>query len=178
MTTPRRRIVVTDANVLINLIHVVRWDLCAQLPGIEFVVPDHVRDEVTDRAQRSALDRAVAKGSLRIVSIADLADIASFGDLTIHLGRGEAACLVLAARNGWSIASDEKGRFRREALARIGKARIIGTAAIYILALNAGLLTIEQADSDKAILEETCFRMPFRSFREILMTADAEEPLR
>ena len=80
MNAPTTRVVVTDANVLINFMHVGRLSLCAELPNLEFVVPDHVR----------------------------------------HLGRGEAACLVLAEKNGWTVASDEKGRFRREAVARIG----------------------------------------------------------
>ena len=41
MTTTPQIIVVTDANVLINLMHVARLDLCARLPGDGFVVPDH-----------------------------------------------------------------------------------------------------------------------------------------
>lgn len=91
----------------------------------------------------------------------------------MHLGRCEAACLVLAARHGWSVASDEKGRFRNEALVRIGEDRLLGMIEIYTTALRAGLLTVEQADADKAILDERRFKMPFESFREILPDAGA-----
>ena len=93
MTDEQRRVVVADACVLINLIHVCRLDLC--------------------------------------------------------------------------------GRFRNEALVRIGEERLLGTIEIYTTALRAGLLTIEQADADKAILDERRFNMPFETFREILPDAGA-----
>lgn len=173
MTDERRRVVVADTSVLINLIHVSRLDLCGRLPGFEFVVPDHVRAEIKRAEQRAALDRAVNAGVFQIVSITDLPDITEFSELTAQLGRGEAACLVLAERNAWDIACDEKGRFRREALERLGASRILGTVQIYIAALKGGLLTLEQADADKAILDGRRFRMPFVSFREVL---SAERP--
>jgi predicted nucleic acid-binding protein len=39
-------VILTDANVLINLIHIGQLDLLRQLPGYRFVVPEHVTDEV------------------------------------------------------------------------------------------------------------------------------------
>jgi predicted nucleic acid-binding protein len=173
MTVTKRTVVVVDASVLINLIHVNRLDLCGRLLTFEFVVPDHVRAEVAVPDQRLALDRAVDRGVARIASITETADTTLFSELTVRLGRGEAACLVLALRNGWSIAADEKGRFRREALARIGKDRLLGTVDIYIAALRAGLLTVEQADVDRGILAGRHFRMPFGSFRELVPDAKA-----
>lgn len=168
MTVPPHRIVVADANVLINLIHGARLDFCAELPNLEFVVPDHVRQEIAVPEQRAALDQAVEGEWLRIVSIMEPMDIALFAELVIRLGRGEAACLVLALRNGWTVASDEKRRFRREVADRIGTDRILGTADLYILAINAGLVTIEEADADKVNLETRRFKMPFGSFREVV----------
>jgi predicted nucleic acid-binding protein len=94
--------------------------------------------------------------------------------LTVHLGRGEAACLVLATANGWSIASDEKGRFHREAVSRLGEDRILGTVEFYLTALRTGQLTVAQADAEKAVLEANRFRMPFSSFREVLPTGSSE----
>lgn len=165
----------SDANVLINLMHAGRLDLCGSLPGLEFVVPDHVREEITVPEHREALDDAVAEGLFQVAAITEPKDITLFADLTLHLGRGEAACLVLAVRNGWTVASDEKRRFRRETVARIGEARLIGTADLYILAIRAGVLTIDEGDADKAVLEERRFRMPFRSFRERVPGAAGEE---
>jgi len=43
---------VTDACVFINLIHVGRLPILDDLPGYEFVIPDHVYEEVTDLSQR------------------------------------------------------------------------------------------------------------------------------
>ncbi len=168
MTDPLLTIVVSDANVLINLMHVARLDLCTRLPGLEFVVPDHVRDEITGANQRSMLDRAVAEGHLSIATITDPDGITLFAELIRRLGRGEAACLVLAVKNGWTVASDEKRRFQREAAARIGKDRIIGTADIFMVAIRAGLLTLDEADADKEKLEKQRFKMPFGSFREVI----------
>ena len=42
----RSRLVVTDANVLINLAHVKRLGLLGSLPGYEFVVPPEVKEEL------------------------------------------------------------------------------------------------------------------------------------
>jgi hypothetical protein len=57
------RIVVTDSNVLINLMHVSRLDLCGRIPGHEFVVPDHVREEDRDGKPRT-LARSSTFGAL------------------------------------------------------------------------------------------------------------------
>lgn len=168
MPTPLGRIVVTDANVLINLIHVGRLDMCAHLPGYEFIVPDHVRREITDATQLAALDDAAHRAVLRVEPITDPAAISIFTQLTQRLGRGEAACLAIAAQNGWMVASDEKGRFLREAESRIGTAGIIGTKDLFVLAIGAGMLSIEDADADKATLAQRRFTMPFKSFREVI----------
>ena len=174
MTSPPLRVVVTDANVLINLMHVEKLDLCAKLPGLEFVIPDHVREEIKTPDHRKTLDSALDGELFRIASITEPEDIDLFADFTVHLGRGEVACLVLAIRNGWMVASDEKRRFRREATSRIGADRIIGTADLYIRAIQAGLVTTEEADADKARLEAKRFKMPFRSFREAVLEGDGE----
>ncbi len=168
MTSNSTRIVVADANVLINLMHVMRLDLCADLPGLEFVVPDHVREEIMLPEQRTALDQAVAEGTFEIASVTEPSDIAVFADLIQNLGRGESACLVLAVRHGWTVASDEKRRFRREAVSCIGAGRIIGTVDLFTRAIRDGLITVDEADADKAMLEQRRFKMPFGSFRDVV----------
>ncbi len=168
MTKHPRTVVVADANVLINLIHVDRLDLCAQLPGLKFVIPDHVHDEITHPEQRTVLDSAIEAGLFRIAHITDPVDIEALTELIAFLGQGEAACLILAVRNGWSIASDEKGRFRREALALLSEARLFGTVEIYLRSIKAGLISVEEADTDKLVLEKRRFRMQFNSFQEML----------
>jgi predicted nucleic acid-binding protein len=168
------RIVVADANVLINLMHVARLGFCSDLPGLEFMVPDHVRQEITQPGQRAELDLALESGALKLASITDPGDIGLFADLITRLGRGEAACLVLAERNGWALASDEKRRFRREAVRRIGEERLIGTADLFVRAIQAGLITVEEADADKESLASKRFKMPFPSFRAKLRSLSEE----
>jgi len=62
VSTTLLRIVVTDANVLINLMHVSRLGLLAKIPNHEFVVPEHVREEITIPEQRATLMLRSATG--------------------------------------------------------------------------------------------------------------------
>ena len=166
MTSDTRTVVVADANVLINLMHVARLRLCGDLPGLSFMVPDRVVREITRPEHRSQLESALSSGFLQLCSIDHPEDLDLFMDLIERLGRGESACLVLAKRHGWTIASDEKGRFRREVEKRVGKHRLIGTPDLFVRAIQAELVTVEEADSDKAILEGKRFKMAFQSFRK------------
>jgi predicted nucleic acid-binding protein len=146
--------------------HVDKLGFCGALPGLEFVVPDHVVAEVEDPRQRTILADAISRGVLREVSITDLAALTLFAELTQWIGRGEAACLALCAGTDWLVASDEKRRFRREADVRLGPDRVIGTEDLYRFAIRAQLLSVEEADQDKATLESHRFRLPFASFRD------------
>lgn len=162
------RTVVVDANIVINFIHVGRLALLAALPGYDCVVPEDVVAEITEPAQREQLERAAADGYLRIETITDLDDLVQYAELRRTLGRGEAACLVLAGRHGWLVASDERGRFQREASTRLGPDRVVNTAGFLVAAIRAGIISIEDADQAKSILERHRFRLPFRSFGDIL----------
>lgn len=161
------RVIVADANVLINFIHVGQLALLAALPGYEWVVPEDVVAEITDPIQRERLDQAIGAGQLRIETLTDPDDLVQYADLRRVLGRGEAACIVLAARKGWLVASDEKGRFRREAMARLGSG-LVNTAGLFVAAIRAGIVSVEEADAAKSTLEQHRFRLPFASFRDIL----------
>lgn len=167
---PEERVIVVlaDANLLINLIHVGRLLLLGNLPGYRFMVPDAVIAEVTVEDQRAQLTQAVAAGAVLLCTLTDPAGLAEFADLRTIMGAGEAACLVLAEANGWSIASDEKRAFRREVHMRIGRDRLLSTPNIYIQGIKAGLLTVAEADADKALLATKRFVMKFGSFNELL----------
>jgi predicted nucleic acid-binding protein len=84
------------------------------------------------------------------------------------MGRGEAACLAMAEARGWLVASDEKRRFRREVIARLGEGRLVTTAGLFVMAIRAGTLSVEEADQAKEVLQRYRFRMTFRSFRDLL----------
>jgi predicted nucleic acid-binding protein len=161
------RIVAADANILINLIHLQRLELLGHLPEYEFVMPEEVRGEITDPNQNAAVREAIDAGILRVVVIEDVRTLTLFAELTGLMGRGEAACLSLAITQNWLIASDEKRTFRREALARLGADCLINTPGVLLLAIRAGLISIEEADAMKALLEQRRFRMKFASFRDL-----------
>jgi hypothetical protein len=91
-----------------------------------------------------------------------------YAELIQILGSGEAACLSLAECRQWFIASDEMKKFRRETLARLGTGRLLNTPGILTLAITRSILTVEDADSAKAVLEQRRFIMNFRSFRDVL----------
>jgi hypothetical protein len=72
------RVVVADANVLINLMHAGRLDLLGALTAFKFVVPDHVIAEITEPVQRQTLDLGFTRGDLRQESVTDLAELATY----------------------------------------------------------------------------------------------------
>jgi predicted nucleic acid-binding protein len=162
------RTVVVDANVLINLAHLDRFDLLGALEGFDFVIPQEVRQEVKSVEARVRLDGSLRLGHLRETSLEGLETLTLFADFLQVMGQGESACLALATMQGWYIASDEKRVFLREAQRHLGPGRILNTPGLLLLAIRRRLLTVEQADEAKATLELCRFRMPFGSFREIL----------
>jgi len=52
-------------------------------------------------------------------------------------------------------------------MARLGTDRLINTPGLLLLSIRAGLITIEEADAMKALLEQRRFRMKFASFRDL-----------
>ncbi len=162
------RVVVTDANVLINLFHIGRLDLLGKLAGFEFVVPPEVVEEVSEPRQAAALAEVLAKGFVRREPLTLIPALMLYAELVRIMGRGEAACLSLALANGWMVASDEKGVFRREVLARIGARRLLNTPGILLLAIRRGVLSVAEADAALPLLAEHRFRVRFNSFRELL----------
>lgn len=152
-------VVVTDANVLINLCQVNRLGFLGRLGPLRFVVPTHVLAEVRIAAQRRAVEDAVQAGELQVILLDEIEDLVSYVELQRYLGDGEAACLVLAQRRGWRIASDEGGRFRKEVEARVGPERILRTRDLYVRAIRGGVLTLAEADADIVRLAQLRFRM-------------------
>ena len=91
-----------------------------------------------------------------------------FANLRDLMGRGEAACLALAATTGCHLASDEKKRFRRKAIELIGEGRIVRTEALLLAAIRCGRRTVAQADEYKAVLAANRYAMPFATFADLL----------
>ena len=145
--------------------------MLGRLPGFNFVVTPDVVAEIVLPSQKEQVDNAVAADALRVEGLAGPEMLALFAELRRLMGTGEAASLALAVHKGWSVASDEKRSFRREALARLGAGRILTTPGLYVVAIRSGLLSVEEADADKATLEACRFNMDFRSFRDLVAAA-------
>lgn len=164
----RVQVVVTDANILINLIHIGSLSILGSLAQFDFVVPDEVVAEILDGEQSRALQEAIDAGHLARVGFQDTEELTAFAALASFLGKGESACLALAHQRGWWVASDEGGAFRREAQQRLGAGRLVNTPGLLLSAIRAGVLTVDDADQAKTVLEQHRFRVKFKSFRDLL----------
>ncbi len=161
-------VVITDTSILINLTYTGHLALLGKVAGLRFVVPDEVVAEITAPQEVRTLEAALADGWLKQESIVTPGELAIFAELSQVLGSGESACIALAASRGWLVACDEKRVFLREARSRLGAGRILNTPGLYVLWIRAGLLSVDEADTAKAILEANRFKMAFSSFREVI----------
>lgn len=164
-------IIATDANILINFIHVGRLDLLGALPGKAFTVPIPVVREIRDSAQAAVLQKALRAEHLGQADLTGPDELEYYANLCRTLGKGESACLALARHRGWSIASDEKRLFRRTAIAELGEAGVTTTPELMVQAIHAGLATVDEADAWKALLARHRFVMKFDSFSDLLGNA-------
>lgn len=161
-------VVITDANVLINLLRIGQLPLLGALNPYRFVVPEEVLGEIIDPAQREETASAITSGYLDRVVVDTMESLALFAELRDVMGIGEAACLALATTMGCFIASDEKKRFRRRAVELIGENRILRTESILLEAIRQGRITVAEADGFKAVLEANRYTMPFGSFTDLV----------
>lgn len=139
------RIVAVDASVLINLIRAGRLDLLHAIEGLQFVVPEQVVEEISRPEQASALDHAIQAGYVQREPSTDPNEIASYAELRLRMGKGEAACLAIAEARGWMLASDDRGKaFRRLVRERIGEGRLIDTPGIIRIACREGALSEDE----------------------------------
>jgi predicted nucleic acid-binding protein len=167
-TPPRTRVVVTDANVVINFSHIGMLGDLPAMVDMEFVITDEVYDEVIRPAHRKVLDAALEAGTWSRESLFEPDSIALFATLATTMGRGEAASLALAVSRQSYVASDERRVFLREARQRLGDGRIIDTPGLLLRAIRRGTLTVADADRAKATLETQRFTMRFKSFADLI----------
>jgi predicted nucleic acid-binding protein len=168
MTDEAQVVVVSDTNVLVNLMHVSRLDFCGRLLSHRFVVPEEVVEEILVPEQKTALQQAIKTDSIGLEPVTTVEALALFGALRERFGRGESAALALAATRRWLLACDEKRRFLKIAEEHLGVETVLRTEHVFELAIKAGLLTVEEADADKATLETHRYKMSFDSFRNFL----------
>ncbi|HET9211192.1 MAG TPA: hypothetical protein VFR03_12375 [Thermoanaerobaculia bacterium] len=162
------RLVLVDTNVLLNFALVERLDLLDALSDLDFRAPAEVMAEIIKQPERSRVEASIRSGQVGETSLTEVAELVLFSELRQIMGMGEAACLAMAVSQRAWIASDEKRVFRREAEARLGPGRILNTPGLLLLGIRRGLLTVEEADGLKVVLEAKKFRMKFESFRDLV----------
>lgn len=164
-----RLFVSCDTSVLLNFLNVRRIDLLAHHPDYRFAVTEDVRDEVRTPEQRSALDQAIEAGDIALERITDRKELALFAELeAAPVDRGEASAIAVAENRRWCVAVDEGGRTRREVERRLGASRHLTTPGILLRCIQAGVLSVEEADAIKDELAQKRFRVRFGSFAELL----------
>jgi predicted nucleic acid-binding protein len=140
------RDVATDTSLLLNFLRIDRADILRLLPGFRFRILNHVVNEVTQEPHATRLGIALEQAHVVEFELTDLDAIADYDALRATLGDGEAATIAAAARLGWVVGMDEKGRAKREAVARVGEQNLLNTPGILIHAVRVGLMALDEAE--------------------------------
>jgi len=170
MPAKRRRDAVIDTCVLVNFLVLNRLDLLSDHPVYRFVLTGHVAAEVSDfyPEQRRRLNAALGRKAFRVVTVDALSPLFLEFTRSKRLGAGESAAIAYAIQRRLPLVIDDK-RARKSALAAEPTIKLESTVSLVVLALQAGSLTIKQADFMKEEWEsEHRFRLPFDSFAERL----------
>jgi predicted nucleic acid-binding protein len=151
--------VATDTSLLLNFLRIDRTDILSALPGFGFQVLNHVVDEVTKEPHASRLQTALHQAHVVEFELTDLDAIADYNELRANLGDGEAATIAAGAQLHWIIGLDEKGRAKREAIARVGEQNLLNTPGILVHAVRAELLTVQEAEQVRLDLAVQSYRI-------------------
>lgn len=164
-------IIITDTSLLLNFIKVGRTDLLASYSH-DFIVTDHVVEEVTDyypeelKAFANALDNNIIVQQ----SLTSIDELQLFGEFleSGRLGAGECSAIACAIYGGHKLAIDDT-RAIAQAEKRSPTLEVIRTQDLVILMIQEGLLTIEEADEMKLQWETECrFKLKIATFNELL----------
>lgn len=161
-----RAVVLLDACVLINLFHTGRTDLLEGLAEYDFHITTQVQSEITEPDQIEELELLIEQGILHIEPVTDVAIVLDTERLMKRIQAGEASCIALAKHTGWIVGTDDKKA--RSMAAEDKSLRILTTPELLVVAIQRGLLSIEEADRIKVQLEEHRFTMAFGSFRDVV----------
>jgi predicted nucleic acid-binding protein len=161
-------LVVVDTSCLINFLVLDRLDIFHALRGYTFVVPNHVVAEVQEPTERTRLDAALKAGILVECEITDPEEIALYVALRRILGDGESACLAVAATRRWAMATDEKGRLRREVYDRLGESYLVNTPGILVSAIHDGIITVAEAECMREILARNRYVIDVPPFADLV----------
>ncbi len=158
----------TDACILINLLRAHRLDLLGAVPPYVFCVPTEVLGEITHPDQQAELKVGLDRGWIQEARMEAIEELQIFAQANEKLGTGESACLALAQTRTWILGTDDSKGIKWKKVISASGLQVLNTPGILLLAIQQGVLTIEQADEIKTLLEANRFRMGFVSFRDLV----------
>ena len=142
---------ITDTTVLSNFASVGQVDLLRQLYAVLYLSTD-VYAEVRAGLEEGyhfydPLEQLIhplnESGWLRLTGMSNEQELRFFGQLPSPLHRGEASCLAIARRRGWTLLTDD--RAARDEARRLG-IPVSGTIGCLVLAVERGLCSLQQAN--------------------------------
>ena len=158
----------TDACILINLLLAHRLDLLGAVAPYVFSVPTEVLGEITYPDQQTELKEALDRGWIQEARMEAIEELQIFAQGNEKLGSGESACLALAQTRTWILGTDDSKGIKWKKVISTSGLQVLNTPGILLLAIQQGVLTVEQADEIKTLLETNRFRMGFASFRDLV----------
>ena len=158
----------TDACILINFLLVHRLDLLGVVPPYVFYVPNETLREIAYPDQQAELREALDHGWIHETRMEAIEELQIFTRANEQLGSGESACLALAQTRTWILGTDDSKGVKWKKVVSESEIKVLNTPGILLLAIRQGVLTIEQADEIKVLLEANRFRMDFASFRDLV----------
>jgi predicted nucleic acid-binding protein len=164
-------IIISDTSVLINFLAINRMDLIKR-HLCRFMITNHVRHEVLDHYQDqfSRLQEVLNQGILEEISVIAPEEVETFVKLTElkRFGYGECACIAVAIHQGYALAIDDK-KAANQARRLCPTINILSTQDLCVSMINAGLITVDEADSIKdEWASDHKFKLKINSFSELL----------
>jgi predicted nucleic acid-binding protein len=160
--------VASDACILINFAIVDRLDVLGKIAGYRFHVTKEVLDEIEDCEHRERIEQAIRDSVLQLTALTGADELAIFVRQRELLGKGESSCLALVQHRRWMLCTVETKGAKWLQVTTAEKGHVLNTPGILLLAIKAGILSVEEADGIKASLETRRFKMSFKSFSELI----------
>lgn len=140
--------IVLDASLLIALAKAGHLSLLFDTTELDLYVTPTVLGELRKPETRRPIDQAIAAGRLQLLRITsdDAAELEAIADWLERVDEGEAEVIGVAVTRGWLIGLEDRGA--RNLLRRQGRASAcIGSVELLLLAIRAGRLSLQEADS-------------------------------
>jgi predicted nucleic acid-binding protein len=163
--------IIFDTNVLSNFSLAGRFDLLKLLYNDSACCAGAVATEIQrgiqcGHAGLSAVANSLAHDWPRIEDPASTMEHQLFAALSISLGAGESACIVLAAQRGYVFACDD--RLARTEAMRLG-VKLTGTVGILIKTVRVEAIDVKGANTILRKMVKAGFYAPVKSITALMV---------